>query len=166
MNNAVFGKTVENVRKHGDIKLSTAKKWKNYLVPEPNYHTSKFFTENFLAREMKKTQTLMNKPAYLGLSIQKLSKMLMYDFWYDYVKPKYGEKVKLHYMDTESFIACIKTDYIYKDFAEDVETRCDTVNYEFNRPLPKGKNKRSNWINERWISKNDDKTYWTKSKNL
>ena len=52
-------------------------------------------------------------------------------------------------MDTESFIACIKTDYIYKDFPEDVETRCDTVNYEFNRPLPKGKNKKSNWINER-----------------
>ena len=62
MNNAVFGKTVENVRNHGDIKLSTTKKWRNYLVPDPNYHTWKFFTENFLAREMKKTQTLMNKP--------------------------------------------------------------------------------------------------------
>ena len=114
MNNAVFGKTMENVRKHRDIKLVTTERRRNYLVSEPNYHTTKFFTENLLAIEMKKTEILMNKPVYLGLSILELSKILMYEFWYDYVKLKYGEKVKLCYMDTDSFIAYIKTDDIYK----------------------------------------------------
>ena len=69
-----------------------------------------------------------------------LSKILMPEFWYDYVKPKYGEKTKLFYMDADSFIVYIKTDDIYKDIAEDFETRFDTSNYELDRPLPKGKN--------------------------
>ena len=64
----------------------------------------------------------------------------MYEFWYDFVKPKYGEKAKLSYMDTDSFIVYIKIDDIYKDLAEDVETRSDTSNYELDRPIPKGKN--------------------------
>ena len=124
MNNAVFGKTMENVRKHRDIKkLVTAERRRNYLVSEPNYHTTKFFTENSLAIEMKKkTEILMNKPVCLGLSILELSKKLMYEFWYDYAKPKYGEKVKLCYIDTNNFIVYIKTDDIYKDIAEDLET--------------------------------------------
>ena len=71
---------------------------------------------------MKKTEILLNKPVYLGLSLQELSKVVMYEFWYDYVKP-YGEKAKLRYMDTDIFIVYIKTDDIYKDIAEDVETR-------------------------------------------
>ena len=83
----------------------------------------------------------MNKPVYLGLSILELSKILMYEFWYDYVKPKYGEKAKLCYMDTDSFIVYIKTD-IYKDIAEDFETRFDTSNYELDNSLPKGKIKK------------------------
>ena len=82
----------------------------------------------------------MNKPVYLGLSILELNKILMYEFWYDYVKPKYGEKAKLFYMDTDSFIIYIKTDHIYKDIVEYLETRFDTSNYELDRPLPKGKN--------------------------
>ena len=69
MNNAVFGKTMENVGKHRDIKLVTAERRRNYLVSEPNYHTTKSLTEKFLAIEMKKTEILMNKPVYLGLSI-------------------------------------------------------------------------------------------------
>ena len=142
MNNAVFGKTMENVRKHRDIKLVITERRRIYLVSEPNYHTTKLFTEHLLAIEMKKVEILMNKPVYLGLSILELSKILMYEFWYDYVKPKYGEKVKLCYMDTDSFIVYIKTDDIYKDIAEDVETRFDTSNYELDRPLPKGKNKK------------------------
>ena len=84
----------------------------------------------------------MNKPVYLGLSILELSKILMYDFWYDYVKPKYDEKVKLCYMDTGSIIVYTKTGDIYKDIAEDVETRFDTSNYALDRLLPKGKNKK------------------------
>ena len=102
MNNEVFGKTMENVRKHRDIKLVTTERRRNYLVSEPNYHTTKFFTENLLAIEIKKTEILINKPIYLGLSILELSKILMYEFWYDYVKPKYGEKTKLCNMDTVS----------------------------------------------------------------
>ena len=84
----------------------------------------------------------MTKPAYLGLSILVLSKILMYESWYDYVKPKYGEKAKLCDMDTDNIIEYIKTDDIYKDIAEDVETRFDTSNYELDRSLPKGKNKK------------------------
>ena len=86
---------------------------------------------------MKKSKIYMNKPVCFGLSILQLSKLLMYQFWYDYVKPKHGEKAKLCYVDTDSFIVYIKTDDIYKDIAEDVETRFDTSNYELDRPMPK-----------------------------
>ena len=124
---------MENVRKHRDIKFVTTERRRNYLVLEPNYHTTKFFTENVLVIERKKTEKLMNKPVYLGLPILELSKILMYKFWYDYVKPKYGEKAQLFYMGTDSFIVYIKTDDIYKDIAEDVEIRFDTSNFEIDR---------------------------------
>ena len=117
MNNAVFVKTMENMRKHKDIKLVPTEKRRNYLVSEQNYHTTKFFMDNLLAIEMKKTQIMMNKPVYLGLSILDLSKTGMYEFQYDYLKPKYGENVKFYYMDTDSFIVHVKTDDIYKDIA-------------------------------------------------
>ena len=124
MNRAVFGKTMENVRKHRHIKLVTRKKRRNYLLSKPNYDTTKFFTENLYVLEMKK-EIVMDIPVHLGLSILELSKMLMYEFWYDYVKPKYGEKAKLCFMDTDSFIVYIKTNDIYKDIAEDVKTKFD-----------------------------------------
>ena len=130
---------MENVRKYGDIKLVTEKR-RNHLVSEPNYQTTKLFTEKLLAIEMKKTQIIMNKPAYLGLSILDLGKTVMYECWCDYVKPKYGEKARLCYMDTDSFIFHVKTNDIYKDIAEDIEKRFDTSNYEIDRPLPMGKN--------------------------
>ena len=98
LNNAVFGKTMENVRKHRDIILVTTERRRSYLVSEPNYHTTKFITEDLLAIEMEKKQIVVNKYVYLGLLILELSKILMYGFWYDYVKPKYGEKAKLSYM--------------------------------------------------------------------
>ena len=81
----------------------------------------------------------MNKPVYLEISIVVLSKISMYNFWHDYVKMKYGEKMKLYYMDRDSFIVYIKTDDIYKYIAEDVGTSFDTSNYELGRPLPKRK---------------------------
>ena len=84
MNNSVFGKAMENVRKHRDIKLVTTDEKRNKLVSEPNYHTTKRFSKNLLAIEMKKTKVKMNKPIYLGMSILDISKMLMYKFWYDY----------------------------------------------------------------------------------
>ena len=105
MNNVFFGKTMKNVRKHRDIKLVvTTERRRNYLLSEANYHTTKFFTENVLVIEMKKAKILMNKPVYLRLSILEFSKILLCDFWYDYVKLKHDEKVKLCYMDTDSFI--------------------------------------------------------------
>ena len=93
---------------------------------------------------MKNTKRKMNKPVYLGFSILQISKTLMYEFWYDYMKPKYGDNVKLCYMDTDSLIIHIKTEYFYKDIADEVEKRSDTSNYddECDRPLPKGKNKK------------------------
>ena len=91
---------------------------------------------------MKKTKVKMNKPICLGLSILEISKILMHEFWYDYMKPKYGDNVKLCYMDTDSFIMHIKTEDFYKDIANDVEKRFDTSNYEVDRPLPTGKNKK------------------------
>ena len=84
----------------------------------------------------------MNKPVWLGFSILELSKILMYEFWYDYVKPKYDEKTKLCYMVTDNFIAYIKTNDIYEGIGEDVEARFDTSSYELDSPLPKGKNKK------------------------
>ena len=91
---------------------------------------------------MKKTKVKMSKPVYLGLSILEISKTLIYEFWYDYIKPKYQQNVKLYYMDTASFIIHIKTENVYKVIADDVEKRLDTSNYEVNRPLPTGKHKK------------------------
>ena len=95
MNNSVFGKTIENVRKHRDINLVTTDEKRNNLVSVPNYHTTKCFSENVLAIKMKKTKEKMNKSVYLGMSILDITKTLMYEFWYDYIKPKYGDRTKL-----------------------------------------------------------------------
>ena len=95
MNNAVFQKTMKNVRKHKNIKLVSRERGRNYLVSEPNYHITKFFTKSLLAIEKKETQIVMNEPVYLGVSIVDLSKKLLYEFWHNYVKPKYGENSKL-----------------------------------------------------------------------
>ena len=104
MNNAFFRKTMENVRKHRDIKLVTTDKRRNQLASKPNYHTTKYFSENLIAIEMKKKKVKINKPAYLGMSILDISKTLMYEFWYDFIKPKYQDRAKLCYMDTDSFV--------------------------------------------------------------
>ena len=142
MNNSLFGKTMENIRKHRDIKLVTTDRKRSKLVSEPNYHTINLISEDLSIIEMKKTKVKMNKPTYLGLSILEISKILMYEFWYDYMKPKYNDNVKLCYMDTDSFTMNIKTNDFYKDISNDVENRFDTSNYEVNRPLPTGKNKK------------------------
>ena len=89
MNNSVFGKTMENIRKHRDIKLVTTDKKRSKLVSEPNYHTINLISEDLSITEMKKTKVRMNKAIYLGLSILEISKILMHDFCYDYMKPKY-----------------------------------------------------------------------------
>ena len=142
MNNSVFGKTMENVRKHRDIKLVTTDKKRSKLVSEPNYHTTNLISEDLSIIEMKKTKAKMNKPIYLRLSILEISKILMYEFWYDYMKPKYNDNIRLCYMDMDSFIMNIKTNDFYKDISDDVDNRFDTSNYEVKRPLPIGKNKK------------------------
>ena len=95
MNNSVLEKTIENVKKHRDIKLVTTGQRRNQLVLEPNYRTTKYFSENLMAIEMKKTKVKMNKPIYLGMSIPSISKTLMYGFCYALIKPKYQERAKL-----------------------------------------------------------------------
>ena len=109
---------------------------------------------------MRKTQILKNKPVYLGLLVLDLSKTVMYEFWFDFVKAKYGEKAKPFYMDTGSFIFHVKTDHIY-DIPEDVQTRFHNSNYELNRLLPKGNSKKVIGV-----MKNYKRIYWLKSKNL
>ena len=143
MNNAVFGKTMENVRNHRYIKIVTTDKRRSILVSEPNYHSTIYISKDLLIMEMKKAEVKMNKPIYLGQAILDLSKSLMYEFWYDYIKPMYGDKAKLCYTDTDSLVIHIKTDDFYKDIASDVERLFDTSNYnkKDNRPLPIGKNK-------------------------
>ena len=142
MNNSVFGKTMENVRNHRDIRVVTIDKRRSILASEPNYHSTKYISKDLLIREMKKVEVKMNKPIYLGQAILDISKTLMYEFWYD--QPKYGDKARLFYMDTDSFIMYVKTEDFHKDIANDVERRFDTSNYDEKdkRPLPIGKNKK------------------------
>ena len=98
---------------------------------------------------MKKITAKMNKPVYLGLSILEISNILMHEFCFDYIKPKYQDNAELCYMDTDSFIINIKTKDFYEDIANDVEKRFDTSNYEVNRSLSTGKNKKSDSTDER-----------------
>ena len=142
MNNAVFGKTMENVRKHRDIKLVKTDKKRNKLVSEPNYHTMKLIDNNLAIIEMREVKVKMNKPIYLGLSILGISTITMCEFWYDYVKSKFEDKARLCYMDTDSFVVNIKTKDFYKDIAENVKERFDTSNYIYDKPLPTGVNKK------------------------
>ena len=144
MNNSVFGKTMENMRKHRDIKVVTTEERRIKLVSEPNYHATKHFSDNSLEIEMKKTKVKMNNPVYLGMSILDRSKTLMYYFWYDYLKPKYNDKAKLCYMDTDSFVLNIFTEDFLEGIKNDVERWFDTSNYDENdkRPLQIGVNKK------------------------
>ena len=91
MNDSVFGKTMKNVRNHRDIKLVTSDKRRKRLDSEPNYHSCKNFSDNLMAIEMKNTRVKMTKPLYLGMSILDISKILMHEFWYNYIIPKYGD---------------------------------------------------------------------------
>ena len=121
INNSVFGKAMENVRNHRDIKLVTSNKRRKRLVSEPSYHSHKKFSEHLMAIEMKKIRVKMTKPLYLGVSILDISKILIYQFWYDYTNPKYGDRAKLCYTDTNSFIIYIKTEDFSEDISNDVE---------------------------------------------
>ena len=142
MNNSVFGKTMENIRKHRNIKFVTNQEAYLKLVMKPNFKSSVLFGENLMGREMGKIKVVMNKPVYLGQAILDLSKIVMYEFHYDYMKQKYPEGLTLCYMDTDSLIYDIETEYFYKNIAEDVKDRFDTSGYNLHRPLPVGLNKK------------------------
>ena len=134
---------MENIRNHKDMKLVTSQEKYAKYVMKPNFEDSYPFSKHLIAVEMGETEIRMNKPVYLGQAILDLSKTLMYEFHYDYMRSKYGEKVKLRYMDTDGFIYEIKTEGFYKGIAADVERRFDSSGYskDDNRPLPIGKNK-------------------------
>ncbi len=144
MNNSVFGKTMENVRNRVNVKLVTNKKDLNKLVKKPNYKRVSEFDENLVAVHMERTTVKLFKPIYLGMSILDLSKTLMYEFHYDYVKPKWGNKAKLLFTDTDSLCYEIQTDDVYKDNKSDADKWYDTSNYDEDHPsgLYSGKNKK------------------------
>ena len=121
INNSVFGKTMQHLRYHRDIKLVTSDKRRKTLVSQPNYHSHKSFSNHLMAIEMKKTRVKMTKSLYFGMSILDISKILMYEFWYDYINPKYEDREKLCYTDTDSFIINIKTEDLFEDISNDVE---------------------------------------------
>ena len=144
MNNSVFGKTMENIRNRVDVKLVNTEEKLRKLVAKPNFRSLKIFNENLVSVHMKKTHLTMNKPVYLGMCILDLSKTIMYDFHYNYIKPKYGDKAKLLFTDTDSLMYEIQTEDFYKDISEDVKDRFDTSDYPENHPsgVPTGINKK------------------------
>ena len=121
MNNSACGKTMENVRNHRDIRLVTTHKRRCILASEPNYYLTKYISNYLLIMEMKMTEVRMNKPIYLGQAILDLSKTLIYEFWYNHIKPMYRDKARLCYTDTDSFIIHIKTEDVYKDISNDID---------------------------------------------
>ena len=145
MNNSVFGKTMENIRNRVNVKLVNTQERLKKLVSKPNLKSPpKIFSENLVSVHMKKMNLLMNKPVYLGMCILDLSKTIMYDFHYNYIKPKYGVKTKLLFTDTDSLMYEIETEDFYKDISEDVKDRFDTSDYPENHPsrIPTGINKK------------------------
>ena len=143
MNNSVFGKTMENIRKHRNIKLVMTDEKYLHMVMKKNFKSGVLFGENLMGCEMGKTKVVMNKLVYLCQVILDLSKIVMYEFHYDYMVPKYGlEKLKLCYMDMDSLVYEIKTEEVYTDIMDDIPARFDTSGYCPNRPLPVGLNKK------------------------
>ena len=143
MNNSVFGKTMENIRKHRTIKLKNNQEAYLKAVMKPNFKSGTLFGTNLMGCEMGKIKVVMNEPVYLGQAILDLSKIVMYEFHYDYMKWKYDDdKLTLCYMDTDSLMYDIETGDFYKDIADDVSARFDTSGYNPDRPLPVGLNKK------------------------
>ena len=129
MNNSVFGKTMENIRNRVDIRLVNSEKKAMKLAAKPNFKHCNIFDENLVAIHMKKTKLVFNKPVYLGMCILDLSKTLMYDFHYNYIKNKFNDKATLLFTDTDSLAYEIETEDFYKDISGDVHGFFDTSNF-------------------------------------
>ena len=130
MNNSVFGKTMENIRNRVDIRLVNDRRKAEKLSAKPNFKHLTIFDENLVAVHMKRTKIKFNKPVYCGMAILDLSKTLIYDFHYNYIKPKFGEKAKLLFTDADSLCYEIETEDFYKDISKDVDQKFDTSNFE------------------------------------
>ena len=142
--NCIYGKTVQNDRNHGGIRLVTTEAKRNKLASEPNYQSTKSISQHLLVMEMKKTEVKKSEPMHLGQAVLDISKTPMFEFWYDYSKPMYGDKIRLCYTDTDSFLRHIKADDFYKDISADVDKWFDTSNFNKNdnTPLEIAKNKK------------------------
>ena len=144
MNNSFFGRTMMNVRKHIDFKLACNEKQAKQYIAKPRYKHRIIFDENLVGIHLQKKYVTINVPIYLGMCILDLSKTLMYDFHYGYIKAKYGDKAQECYTDTDSHVYSIETGDVYKDIANDVKEWFDTSNYPENHPseIPTGINKK------------------------
>ena len=144
MNNSVCRKMMENVRGHRDVKLIVTEQRRKKLTSEPYYDSCKQFTNDLMAIEIRKTEVLVDKTIAVRQAILDISKTLMYEFWYDYLKSKYLDQLKLCHMVTVGFSIYIETDDFYDDIANDVDEWFDTSKYDknYNRLLPIGKNKK------------------------
>ena len=141
MNNSVFGKTMENIRKRVDVRLVTSKEKLSKLASKPTYVSSKIFNENLVAVHKIKVTLTLNRPAYVGMCILNLSKTLMYDFHYNYIKQKYDNKAKLLFTDTDSLTYEIQTDDVYADFWPDKD-RFDNSDHNKESPFYNTANKK------------------------
>ncbi|XP_075157947.1 uncharacterized protein LOC142231214 [Haematobia irritans] len=142
LNNAVYGKTMENVEKRKDV--SIVKQWAysdrrklgaEALISKPNFHSISKFTDNFWAIQMNKTKIVYDKPIYLGFCILELAKWKMYDFHYNFMKEKFGERIQLNYMDTDSFIYTIESEDVYEEIRPHLTTHFDTSEYSEDNPF-------------------------------
>ncbi|XP_073230928.1 uncharacterized protein [Porites lutea] len=144
MNNSVFGKTIENIRKRQNIHLIDNRKKAVKLSSRPNFDRATIFDKNLIAVHMKRTEVYFNKPVYVGQAILDLSKTLMFNFHYTYIKEKYGNNAELLFTDTDSLMFQIKTKDFYKDISPDILTKFDTSDYPPNHEsgIPTGVNKK------------------------
>ena len=134
MNNSVFGKTIENIRKRQNVILLDNKQLANKLSSKPNFERTTIFDENLIACHMKKTEVYFNKPTFVGQAILDISKTFMFDFHYNYIRKKYGDKAELLFTDTDSLMYLIQTEDFYQDIGKDVRRKFDTSDYPENHP--------------------------------
>ena len=132
----------ENIRKHRNIKLVTNRELYLKTMMKPSFKSGVLFGENLMGCEMGKIKVVMKKLVYLGQAILDLSKIVMYEFHHDYIKPKYGDNLQLCYMDTDSLIYHIETEDFSADIVDDVPARFDMNGYNPDRPSPVRMNKR------------------------
>ena len=143
MNNSVFGKMIEHVRKRRDIKSIVTEKRRKKLTSGPNYVSCNAFSNDLMAIEMRKTRVLMDKPIIVGQAMLDKSKELMHEFYYDYLKPKYKSNISLLYMDTDSFVLQIDTEDLFEDIKNEMHNWFDISKYlkSLNLPLEYGVDK-------------------------